>query len=47
MIYCTAQGIQPIFYKNYKWNIYIYIYIYKIYKDSESLCGIPETNIIL
>ena len=29
-IYCTAQGIQPIFYNNFKWSI--------IHKNIESLC---------
>ena len=26
-IYCTAQGIQPIFYNNFKWNITFKNYI--------------------
>ena len=37
-IYCTAQGIQPICYNNFKWSI--------IYKNIKSLCGSPETNIV-
>ena len=32
------REIQPIFYNNFKWNI--------IYKNIESLCCIPETNIV-
>ena len=32
-----AQGIQSVFYNNYKWNI--------IFKKCESLCHIPETYI--
>ena len=34
-----TQGIQPAFYSNFKWSI--------IYKNIESPCGIPKTNIIL
>ena len=34
-IYCTAQGIEPIFYNNFKYSI--------IYKNFESLCCTPET----
>ena len=36
--YATVQGIQPIFYNNFKWNI--------IYRNIESLGCIPETHII-
>jgi len=38
-IYCTAQGIQPIFYNNFKWNI--------TFKNCKPLCCIPETYINL
>ena len=37
-IYCIAQEIKPMPYNNFKWSI--------IYKDIESLCCIPETNIV-
>ena len=33
-----AQGIQPTFYNNFKWNI--------IYKNTESLCCTPKTNMM-
>ena len=36
--YATAQGIQLIFYNNFKWNI--------IYRNIKSLCCIPETHIV-
>ena len=32
------KNIQPIFYNNFKWSI--------IYKNTESLCCTPETNIV-
>ena len=35
-MYCTAQGIQPAFYTNFKWSI--------IYKNFEPLLCMPETN---
>ena len=38
-VYCTAQGIEPIFYNNYKWSI--------IYRKFEPLSCTAETNIIL
>ena len=38
-IYYTAAGTEPIFYNNFKWNM--------IYKNTESLCCTPETNIML
>ena len=38
-MHCIAQEIDPISYNNFKWSI--------IYKNIESLCYIPETNIIL
>ena len=38
-MYCTAQGIQPIFYNNLKLSV--------IYKIFESLCCISETTLIL
>ena len=38
-MYCTAQGIQLLFCNNFTWSI--------IYKNFESLCCTPETNIIL
>ena len=34
-IYCTAQGIQPIFYNDYKWSI--------TFKNCESLYCTPVT----
>ena len=37
-IYCTAQGLWPIFYNNFKQSI--------TYKDFESLCCTSETNIV-
>ena len=39
MLYCTAQGIESLSDNNFKWSI--------IYKNIESLCCTPETNIIL
>ena len=39
MIYCTTQGIQPIFYNNYKWSI--------PFKNFQSLYGTTEIYIIL
>ena len=39
MIYSAKQGLQPIFYNYYKWNV--------IFKNCESLCYMPETYIIL
>ena len=33
-MYCAAQGIQAIFYNNFKWSV--------IYKNIESLHYIPE-----
>ena len=38
-IYCTEQKIQSIIYCNFKWCI--------VLKNTESLCCISETNIIL
>ena len=38
-IYCTTQGIQPIFYNKFKWNI--------IYKNTESWCCTSETIVNL
>ena len=37
--YIVQQGIQPIFYNNYKWSI--------TFKNCESLCCTPETYITL
>ena len=34
-----TKGMQPVFYRNFKWNI--------TYKNFESLCCTPETNIKL
>ena len=39
MIYCTEQGILPVFYNTTKWSI--------IYKNTVSLSCRPETKIIL
>ena len=38
-LYCTTQGIWPVFFGNYKLNI--------TFKNCESLCCIPATYIIL
>ena len=35
-IYCTTQGMSPIFYNNFKWRI--------ICKSFESVCCTSETN---
>ena len=39
-IHCTVQGIETVFYNNFKWSI--------IYKNVGSLCcESPETDVIL
>ena len=39
MIYCPTQGLQSIYYNDYKWSI--------TFKNCESLCFTPGTYIIL
>ena len=38
MIYCTAQGIQAMYYNSYKWST--------TFKNCDSLCCTPEAYII-
>ena len=42
-VYCTAQGIQPIFYNKSKWCMLLLL----LSKNTELLYFTPETNIIL